>query len=169
MKPSRLLLAALLLTGVGCVPPVVIFLPEQPRPFQATPEDDPEVGRRLALESRRLLKVAGPEAMSKLIDALLDMGCTITASDPATRFVSFERIRKPPATPRVFRGYGYESAVEVGTLKLSPEGNGVTGLLVLTGKIHWRTQHQAIATEVIRRLSPEDHKRFLDELGARGI
>lgn len=169
MRRPQLLLTALLLSGLGCIPPVVLFLPDQPKPFQAAPEDDPEATRRLAAESRRRMKVAGPEAMSKLLDALLDMGCTITASDPATRFVSFERIRKPPATPRLHRGYGYESAVEVGTLKLSPEGEGLACQLVLTGKIHWRTQHQAIATEVIRRLSPEDHKRFLDELGARGI
>ena len=165
MTRAPWLLTALLLSAAGCVPPVVLFLPDQPKPFQATPEGDPEAARRLAAESRRILKVQGPETMSKVVEALLRMGCTITASDPVTRMVSFERIRKEPPTPRSHKGLGYESALEIGTLKLSPEGDGFAGTLVLTGKIHWRTIHQGISTEVVRRLSPEDHRRFFEELG----
>lgn len=169
MTRPQVLLITLLMGSIGCVPPVVLFLPDQPKPFQATPEGDSEATRRLASESRRLLKAQGPGAMSKVMDALLDMGCTITASDSSTRFVSFERIRKEPATPRTHKGLGYDSAIEVGTLKLTPEGDGLIGTLVLTGKIHWRTPNHGISTEVIRRLSPEDHRRFLDELSARGF
>ncbi len=169
MKPHSFGLAMVLLASLACVPPVVLFLPDQPKPFHAASEGDLGAAGRVAAESRRTLKVGGPVAVSKVMDALLDMGCTVTASDASTRFITFERIRKEPAEPRTHKGMGYDSAVEIGTLKLAADPAGGNCTLVLTGKIHWRTVHHGIATEVIPRLSPDDHKRFLDELVARGI
>jgi len=75
--------------------------------------------------------------------------------------------QKEPEVPKVHKNLGYESATTSGTVKLSPTADGLLGTLVLTGRINWRAPHHVISTEVFPRLSPEDHKRFFDELQAK--
>lgn len=166
MKPLKALLVAATMGQIACIPPVYFFLPDQPRPFHGMPGNDPTAASQLAKESRRTLALEGPDSLSRVIDALINMGCTISASDPVNGYVTFERSQKEPEVPRIHKNLGYDSAMTAGTVKLSPAADGVVGTLVLTGKIHWRAPHHAINTEVFPRLSPEDHKRFFDELQA---
>jgi len=91
MKPLTVLLMAALMGQLACIPPVYFFLPDQPRPFQGMPGKDPAAASRLATESRRVLPIQGPNSLSRVIDALINMGCTISASDPVNGYVTFER------------------------------------------------------------------------------
>jgi len=167
VKLQQLALVVGLATQVGCGAPAVILseaLPAQPAPFQGMPDNDPTAVERLAKESTRLWPLQSQDPWPKVIDALLAMGYAITTLDTSARVVSFERSQKEPPTPKVHVGYGYDSAVTVGTIRLSAEYQTVRCTLVLSGKINWRTKDRATRVELIPRLSPEEHKRFLDEL-----
>lgn len=167
MAHIKFLAVLVLIIQIACIPPVHLFLPNQPKPFQGVSENDPVAMGQLTKESSRFLNAQGRDALSGVIDALMMMGCTISTSDPTNRYVTFERIRKEPVSPPSHKGLGYDSAVITGTLKLAPAANGFMCTLVLTGKIHWRTQKHGINTEVFPRLSPDDHKWFFDELLAK--
>ena len=167
MKLLQFALVAGLLAQVGCTPVDVLIvpqllLPDEPKPFQGMPENDPTAINRLAKESSRLLPPESQDPSPKIMDALLTMGYVITASDASTRMISFERSQKEPL--KTHTGLGYDSAVTVGTIRLLQENQALRCTLVLSGKINWRTPEKATRVELIPRLSPDEHKRFLDEL-----
>lgn len=168
MKVLQLALVAGLVTQVGCTPVdsliLAATLPAQPKPFQGMPENDPTAADRLAKESSRLWPVESQDPWPKVMDALLAMGYVITTSDASARVVSFERGQKEPPTPKLHTGLGYDSAVTVGTIRMAQENQAIRCALVLSGRINWRTPEKATRVELIPRLSPEEHKRFLDEL-----
>ena len=162
MNHQKLILAVALLIQFGCFP-LNLALPTQPKPFQAMPQNNSDATNQLAKEDNRLLHSQSKDPMPQLLDALLKMGCTITASDSSTKLVSFERSQKEPESPKIHRGLGYDSATMTGTIRLSQENQDFRCVLVLTGKINWRSDNGTIV-ETLPRLSPDEHKRFFDEL-----
>ncbi len=161
MKFSNLAIAMALFANLGCLP--MLLLPSQPPPFQAMPKNDPDAVIQLDKEDNRLFPGKSEKLYSQVLDRLLKMGCTVTASDSSAQIVTFERSQREPETPKVHKGYGYDSAILIGTIRLSQESQGTRCTLVLTGKVNWRTEN-GTAIGVIPRLSPDEHKKFLDEL-----
>lgn len=170
MKLFRFVFAAGLVAQFGCIPPVGLLgpaFPEQPKPLHGMPENDPTAVDRLAGESTRLWPRQSQDPFPKIVDALLQMGYVITVSDSTARVISFERSQKEPKPLEAHAGLGYDSAITLGTIRLSQETQGVRCTLVLAGKINWRTRERATRVELIPRLSPDEHKRFLDELSSK--
>ena len=162
MNLFKLTLALGLIAQLGCIPPVALFLPTEPKPFQGMPDNDPAAINQLAKESTRVLPSQILEPFQKIVDALLKMGYTISVSDSSAKIISFERSQKEPL--KTHAGYGYDSAITSGTIRLSQENQDIRCVLVLTGKINWCTRERSTRVEVIPRLSPDEHKHFLDEL-----
>lgn len=143
----------------GCFAPM-------PRPFQVTPVNDSDATSRLAFEESRLISINLHESFRGVTDALLTLGYRITASDVAGGILSFERSENPPRG--VYNSkYIYSAAIREGTLHLTSTNPGTHLRLILSGKILWESSvklNVPARQELDPRLSPEEHKKFFDEL-----
>jgi len=111
----------------------------------------------LAQEQTRAFPVRTEVAFGHITEALLDMGCRITASDSGNGILSFEQAKDLSYV--LHRG----TAVRIGTLHVTPDGAGVKVRLFLAG-------HFIYPDFRLNRpypcLPPAAHREFLDQLAA---
>lgn len=166
MRVHVLILLPLMLPSLGCSLAMPLatsaLMPPAPRPLEAL-----AVGDEGALVQAEVRQYSDIYTFAQLSEALLDLGCHITASDGATGVISFRKDVPIPREPSVHRGWPCESAVMEGTLLHAHPSKDTRLRVVLSGTMRWSDLHGSARTERLPRLSVKTHLQFLDQLEAR--